>query len=123
MWCLFVGYVSTTTSSDEQAPGSRVPRTGISCKSLVAGGAGAGVSCSSMGTTSTRSVSCWEHKAVPAIFLLTVGSRRPGQRQLARHALRSENQGARAMQPPTTAAMEHPLSRSGRMASAKVGKA
>ncbi|KAK9233244.1 hypothetical protein WN943_023493 [Citrus x changshan-huyou] len=44
---LFVGYASTKTSSDEQTSGSRVPRACISCKSVVAGGAGAGISCSS----------------------------------------------------------------------------
>ncbi|KAL9447085.1 hypothetical protein AB3S75_014704 [Citrus x aurantiifolia] len=44
-------------------------------------------------------------------FLLRVESRRPSQRQFARRALQSENQGTKAMQPPTTTEMGHPLSR------------
>ena len=34
---MFVGYASTKTSSDEQTSDNRVPRAGISCKSLVSG--------------------------------------------------------------------------------------
>ncbi|KAK9214564.1 hypothetical protein WN944_006557 [Citrus x changshan-huyou] len=113
---VFVGYASTKTSSDEQTSGNRVPRAGISCKSLVSGGAG--ISCSS-----TRPISYWKHKAIPATFLLRVESRRPGQRQLARRALQFENQGTKATQPPTTTEMGHPLSRGGRTTSANGGKA
>ncbi|KAH9802521.1 putative disease resistance protein [Citrus sinensis] len=120
---VFVGYASTKTSSDEQTSDNRVPRAGISYKSLVSGGAGAGISCSSTSTSSTRPISCWKHRAIPASFLLRVESRRPGQRQLARRALQSENQGTKATQPPTTAEMGHPISRGGRITSANGGKA
>ncbi|KAH9672846.1 putative LRR receptor-like serine/threonine-protein kinase [Citrus sinensis] len=40
-----------------------------------------------------------------------VDSRRPGQRQLARHALQPENLGTKATQPPTTMEMGNPRSR------------
>ena len=120
---MFVGYASTKTSNNEQTSGSRVPRTGISCKSLVGGVAGAGLSYSSTSTSSMRPISCWKYKAIPATFLLRVESRRPGQRQLARRALQSENQGTKATQPPTNTETEHPLSRGGRITSANGGKA
>ena len=120
---MFVGYSLTKTSSDEQTSGSRVHLAGISCKSLVSGGAGAGISSSSMSTPSMRPISGWKHKAIPATFLLRAESRRPGQRQLARRALQSENQGTKAMQPPTTTEMGHPLSRGGRITSANGGEA
>ncbi|KAL9447086.1 hypothetical protein AB3S75_014704 [Citrus x aurantiifolia] len=56
-------------------------------------------------------------------FLLRVESRRPSQRQFARRALQSENQGTKAMQPPTTTEMGHPLSRGGKIMSENGGKA
>ncbi|GAY44812.1 hypothetical protein CUMW_084720 [Citrus unshiu] len=111
------------TRHDEQISDGRVPRTGVSCKSLVSGGAGAGISCSSTSTSSARPISCKKHKAIPAVFLLSVDLRRPGQRQLARHALQSENLGTKATQPPTTTEMENPLSRGGRITSANGGEA
>ncbi|KAK9213851.1 hypothetical protein WN944_005836 [Citrus x changshan-huyou] len=120
---VFVGYASTKTSNDEQTSGNRVPRAGISCKSLVSGGAGAGISCSSTSTSSTRPISYRKHKAIPTTSLLRVESRRPGQRQLARRALQSENQGTKATQPPTTTEMGHPLSKGGKITSANGGKA
>ncbi|GAY33357.1 hypothetical protein CUMW_284110, partial [Citrus unshiu] len=55
------------------------------------------------------------HKAIPAVFLLRVDSRRPGQRQLARHALQPENLGTKATQPPTTTEMGNLRSRGGRI--------
>ncbi|KAH9666027.1 G-type lectin S-receptor-like serine/threonine-protein kinase [Citrus sinensis] len=106
------------TSSDERTSSSRVPRTGISCKSLVAG------------------EQEQEYSARPRIshprgrspvrgikpFLLRVESRRPSQRQLARRALQSENQGTKATQPPMITEMEHPLLRGGRITSVNGGK-
>ncbi|KAL9413792.1 hypothetical protein AB3S75_042308 [Citrus x aurantiifolia] len=56
-------------------------------------------------------------------FLLRLESRRPSQRQFARHALQSENQGTKATQPPTTTEMGHPLSRGGKITIANRGKA
>lgn len=108
------------TRHDEQIFDGRVLRTGVPRKSLVSGGAGAGagISCSSTNTSSARPISCKKHKAIPAVFLLSVDSRRPGQRQLARHALQSENLGTKATQPPTTTEIGNPLSRGGRITSA-----
>ena len=114
---MFGGCTSTKTSNDEQTSGSRIPRTGISCKSLVAG------------------EKEQEYSARPQIrhprgrspfrrikpFLLRVESRRPGQRQLAKRALQPENQGMKATQPPTITEMEHPLARGGRITSVNEG--
>ncbi|KAL9457188.1 hypothetical protein AB3S75_006265 [Citrus x aurantiifolia] len=62
-------------------------------------------------TSSARPISCKKHKVIPAVFLLRVDSRRPGQRQLARHALQPENLGTKATQPPMTTEMGNPRSR------------
>ncbi|GAY50653.1 hypothetical protein CUMW_128350, partial [Citrus unshiu] len=72
---------------------------------------GVGISCSSTSTSFARPISCKKHKAIPVVFLLKVDSRRPGQRQLARHALQPENLGTKATQPPTTMEMGNPRSR------------
>ena len=106
----------------EQISDGRVLRTGVSRKSLVSGGAGAGISCSSTSTSSARPISCKKHKAIPVVFLLRVDSRRPGQRQLARHALQPENLGTKATQPPTTTEMGNPRSRGGRITGVDRGK-
>ncbi|KAH9713245.1 putative F-box protein [Citrus sinensis] len=87
--------------------GSRVPRTGISCKSLVAGEQEQEYSARPRirhprGRSSVRSIKP---------FLLRVEARRPGQRELARRALQSENQGTKVMQPSTITETEHSLSR------------
>ena len=106
------------TNRDEQTSGSRVPRSGISCKSLVAGEQKQEYSARPRirhprGRSPVRSIKP---------FLLRVESKRPGQRQLARHALQPENQGTKAMQPPTITEMEHPLSRGGRITGVNGGK-
>ena len=81
------------TSRDEQISGSRVLRTGISCKSLVAREQEQEYSarpriCHPRGRTPVRSIKP---------FLLSVKARRPGQRQLARRAFQPKNQGTKAM--------------------------
>ncbi|KAK9223705.1 hypothetical protein WN944_012151 [Citrus x changshan-huyou] len=72
--------------------------------------------------SSARPISCKKHKAIPAVFLLRVDSRRPGQRQLARHALQPENLGTKATQPPMTTEMGNPRSRGGRITDVGCGK-
>ena len=115
---LFGGCALTRTSSGEQTSGSRVPRTRISCKSLVAGEQEQEYS------VHLRIRHLRGRSPVRGIkpFLLRVESRRPGQRQLARRALQSENQGTKTMQPPMITEIEHPLSRGGRITSVNGGR-
>ena len=99
------------TSRDEHIPGSRVPRTCISCRSLVAGEQEQEYFARPRirhprGRSPIRSIKS---------FLLKVEARRPGQRQLARRALQPENQGTKTMQPPTITETEHPLARGGKV--------
>ena len=106
------------TSRAEQTSGSRVLRTGISCKSLVVGEQEQKYSARPRirhprGRSPVKSIKP---------FLLRVEVRRPGQRQLARRALQPENQGTKAMQPPTITETEHPLSRGGRITGVNGGK-
>ncbi|XP_052299221.1 uncharacterized protein LOC127902975 [Citrus sinensis] len=61
------------------------------------GGTGAEISCSSTSTSSARSISCKRHKIIPARGR---EARRPGRRQLARHALQPENLGTTATLSP-----------------------
>ncbi|KAK9231813.1 hypothetical protein WN943_022053 [Citrus x changshan-huyou] len=112
--CVWEKYVDETRH-DEQISDGRVLRTGVSRKSLVSWGAGAEIPCSSTSTSAASPISCKKHKAIPAVFLLRVDSRRPGQRQLARHALQPKNLGTKATQPPTTTEMGNPRSRGGRI--------
>ncbi|KAK9205950.1 hypothetical protein WN943_016221 [Citrus x changshan-huyou] len=78
------------TRHGEQISDGRVLRTGVFRKSLVRGGTGAEISCSSTSTSSARPTSCKRHKAIPARGR---EARRPGRRQLAIHALQPENLG------------------------------
>ena len=110
------------TRNDEQISDGGVLRTGVFRKSLVRGGTGAEISCSSTSTSSARPISCKKHKSIPAVFLLRVYSRRPGQRQLARRALQSENQGTKATQPPTTTEMGNPHPNVGRITGVNCGR-
>ena len=88
------------------------------CKSLVAGeqeqeySARARI-CHPQGRTPVRGI---------RPFLLRVESRRPGQRQLARRPLQSENQGTKTMQAPTIAETEHPFSRGGKVMGVNEGE-
>ena len=81
------------TRHGEQIPDSRVLRTGALRKGLVRGRTGAEISCSSASTPSARPNSCKGHMAVPACCR---EARRPGRRQLTRHALQPENLGTTA---------------------------
>ena len=81
------------TRHGEQIPDSRVLRTGALRKGLVRGRTGAEISCSSASTPSARPNSCKGHMAVPACCR---EARRPGRRQLTRHALQPKNLGTTA---------------------------
>ena len=85
------------TRHGEQISDGRVLRTGVFVKSLVRGGTGAEISWSSTSTSSARSISCKRHKIIPARGR---EARRPGRRQLARHALQPENLGTTATLSP-----------------------
>ena len=85
------------TRRGEQISDSRVPRTGVFRKSLVRGGTGAEVSRSSTSTSSARLISRKRHKVIPARGR---EARRPGRRQLARHAPQPENLGTTATLSP-----------------------
>ena len=115
---MFGGCASTKIRSDKQTSSSRGPRASISCKNLVAGEQEQEYSARPRmrhprGRSRVRSIKP---------FLLRVESRRPGQRQLVRHALQPENQGTKAVQPPTITEMKHLLSRGGRITGANGGK-
>ncbi|KAH9784931.1 protein SULFUR DEFICIENCY-INDUCED 1 [Citrus sinensis] len=85
------------TRRGEQISDSRVPRTGVFRKSLVRGGTRAEVSRSSTSTSSARPISRKRHKVIPARGR---EARRPGRRQLARHAPQPENLGTTATLSP-----------------------
>ncbi|KAH9683794.1 GRAS domain-containing protein [Citrus sinensis] len=85
------------TRHGEQISDGRVLRTGVFRKSLVRGGTGAEVSCSSTSTSSARPIFCKRHKVIPARGR---EARRPGRRQLARHAPQPENLGTTATLSP-----------------------
>ena len=85
------------TRHGEQISDGRVLRTGVFRKSLVRGGTGAEISCSSTSTSSARQISCKRHKAIPARGR---EARRPGRRQLARQAPQPENLGTTATLSP-----------------------
>ena len=81
------------TRRDKHIFGGRVLRTGVSCKSQVAGEQEQEYSarpqiCHSRGRTPVRGI---------RPFLLGVEARRSGQRQLARRAFLSENQGTKSI--------------------------
>ena len=81
------------TRHGEQISYGRVLRTGVFRKSLVRGGTGAEISCSSTSTSSARQIPCKRHKAIPARGR---EARRPGRRQWARRAPQPENLGTTA---------------------------
>ncbi|KAK9213832.1 hypothetical protein WN944_005817 [Citrus x changshan-huyou] len=85
------------TRHGEQISDGRVLRTDVFLKSLVRGGTGAEIPCSSTSTSSARAISCKRHKAIPARGR---EARRPGRQQLARHALQPENLGTTATLSP-----------------------
>ena len=66
-------------------------------KSLMRGGTGAEISCSPTSPSSARSISCRRHRIIPARGR---EARRPGRRQLTRHALQPENLGTTATLSP-----------------------
>ena len=81
------------TRHGEQISDGRVLRTGVFRKSLVRGGTGAEISCSSTMLSSARPIPYKRHKAIPA---RGQEARRPGRRQLAGRAPQHENLGTTA---------------------------